>query len=227
MAESAAISYDDYASWDSTIEAWGKASLSVGKDGATKAIWALLSAGLLRAAANQYSVKFTGKEPVAMPGVRLIPLGHWHHFINPGSDLWTGGYAEFSLPRYGNLEPRTERYFGIRLDPGGLRAGLPPPNPIFVKAALDEGPEGTEAPAPVAVTPKGGRPPKAFWEALWIEMAAQVWAGEIGPESKQADIQRAMENWATDNGEDASPATFKNAARGLLTALKTRMGKNP
>ena len=45
--------------------------------------------------------------------------------------------------------------------------------------------------------------------------------------ARSADIQRAMDGWAIDNDEDASPATFKNAARGLLAALQARNGKNP
>ncbi|MEG8223152.1 hypothetical protein OSJ57_21450 [Sphingomonas sp. HH69] len=65
----------------------------------------------------------------------------------------------------------------------------------------------------------GGRPPKTWWDDMWIDIARQLYAGDLKPD-RQADIERAMTDWVTDNGHDASPATIKPRAAKLWRALQ-------
>jgi len=60
--------------------------------------------------------------------------------------------------------------------------------------------------------PKGGRPPKAFWDRLWVAITAQIYNGDLQP-SRQADLERAMHDWLAANGEDAGETAVRLKAK--------------
>jgi hypothetical protein len=80
-----------------------------------------------------------------------------------------------------------------------------------------------EAPAPalsetVQSIPKGGRPSAEFWDDLWVEMCRQIYDGDLKP-ARQADIQKAMQQWCSDRGHSDAPSTIKPRASKLWNAV--------
>lgn len=67
---------------------------------------------------------------------------------------------------------------------------------------------------------RGGRPPKDYWDDLWVEICRQLYiVGDLKPE-KQANIEKAMLDWAVKNGHEMSEAAARSRARKLFNALK-------
>jgi hypothetical protein len=54
-----------------------------------------------------------------------------------------------------------------------------------------------------------------------IEMCRQLFEGELIPKT-QADIERAMHQWISDNGHAAGDTTVRERASKLWRALKVR-----
>ena len=69
--------------------------------------------------------------------------------------------------------------------------------------------------------PKGGRPAAAWWDDLWIEIARQLYVGDLHPK-KQADIESAMVAWVSRFGRDVAVSTIRIRARKLWIALKEK-----
>jgi hypothetical protein len=65
---------------------------------------------------------------------------------------------------------------------------------------------------------KGGRPRREFWEELWVEIARQLYVGDLQPKT-QADIEGAMHQWISDNGHDAGETVVRDRARMLWRAI--------
>jgi hypothetical protein len=65
---------------------------------------------------------------------------------------------------------------------------------------------------------KGGRPRKEWWDSLWVEMARQLYAGDLQPK-KQADIEKSMADWVSAQGQEASVRIIRDAARKLWNAV--------
>lgn len=207
-----------------------------GHGGTVNEIVRRLQKGLIRAGAENHAFDHIDHDP---GGVIEIGRERWARDLSEEYAFWRSG--TISVDDDGDFDALT--YFGVRLEPTGVEKMMgslgAPKAPAAATATSveqyasgktwvdEEYDPGPKPPVPVASQAKGGRPPKAFWEALWIEMACQVWSGDIGPESKQAEIINAMEEWVISQGEDASPATLKNAARALLQALQAKKGKNP
>jgi hypothetical protein len=84
-------------------------------------------------------------------------------------------------------------------------------------------------PAPVAAPPAssaaaGGRPSADWWEDLLIDVCFQHFRGDLQPK-KQADIERAMQQWITGHGYNAADSTIRIRARKVWQAIK-REGDN-
>jgi Hypothetical protein (DUF2513) len=79
--------------------------------------------------------------------------------------------------------------------------------------------ESVQPVAPPSSTAVGGRPPADWWEDLLIDLCFKHFHGEL-PHQKQADIVRAMQEWITAHGYDASESTIKIRARKLADAIK-------
>jgi hypothetical protein len=66
---------------------------------------------------------------------------------------------------------------------------------------------------------RGGRPRAAFWEKMWAAIAADLFNGDLKPNT-QADIERAMADWIAAKGYDASASTIRERARALWRLIE-------
>lgn len=64
----------------------------------------------------------------------------------------------------------------------------------------------------------GGKPLAKHWDSMWAAIAVQLYNGDLKPET-QADIERAMLDWLTQNEIDAGERTVRNRARSLWQTL--------
>jgi len=67
-------------------------------------------------------------------------------------------------------------------------------------------------------TPTGGRPPAAFWDDMSNAIWGDIYRGALIPK-RQADIERAMLDWAEANGHDASVSAVRPRARKMFEAF--------
>lgn len=77
---------------------------------------------------------------------------------------------------------------------------------------------------PISRNP-GGRPPAAFSDELMCAIWALIYQGDLKPKN-QADIERAMLDWATHGGHDLGVTTAREKARKVFAALSTEV-RNP
>ena len=82
-----------------------------------------------------------------------------------------------------------------------------------------------KASATAPASKAGGRPPKEFWDDLWCAVWAEAFRGDLQPK-RQADVEKAMLDWAVGNGHDLSESTVKPLARKMFLAMHSE-GKNP
>lgn len=68
----------------------------------------------------------------------------------------------------------------------------------------------------------GGRPPKAFWDDLWANIAAQLYNGDLKPE-RQADIEKAMHDWLALNDQNAGETAVRAKAKLLWLAIQAEV----
>jgi hypothetical protein len=215
------IRLDDIADWYTPMEACAYASLCLGWDGASKAVWQLLAGGMIQAVASSSSRAIKDRGPITNDKPSIIPKRIWTDFSESGSDLWNGGYARFWVSK-GDEHGTVYRYFGIKFDPADVKSNLPPPRPDLVAQAA-----GTAAPAPaqnrIATSApvaepvnKGGRPRKEWWDDFWIEVCRQIWIGDLQPKT-QADLERAMIEWVENHRSgEVGETTIKAAAKKLF-----------
>jgi hypothetical protein len=221
------ITVEELAIWLTPREALSLASQVFAND-AQKAIWGRLNGGVIRAAASNSSrATPPNAEPALTSTPTIIPARYWGHYSSSTSpDFWQTGDARFF---FGTRRPRVEfstviRCFGIRLDPASIRALLPamvakPQNPLPASSPLPNA--ATNVARPVN---KGGRPRKEWWDDLWVEICRQIYTGDlqfVEQVSKQADIEKAMLEWASEHGHDVSEASIRKAANKLFRALQS------
>lgn len=122
------------------------------------------------------------------------------------ADWKTGDFETWT--RNGSIRMQA---FGVTFRRSDIEAMVPP------RTVLDEQPTPS-APSPVPMKARGGRP-KADWsEDSLIEMARQLYVGDLNPKT-QADIERAMQEWLSNNGHEAAPSTVRERARKLWQAI--------
>lgn len=170
-----------------------------------RAIVARLRAGEMQAAGSGDS------------GLAPIRDWMWRDWRIVQQDIWITGDVEFtsqaplSGPRIGRsnaelLEPREQAksasFLGIRFEPAS-----------FARAFKDE-----IAVASMPAPAKQGRPPAPWWDDLWIEIARQLYAGDLKPDSQVA-IEKAMQEWLAAQGHDAGESTIRRRANRLFQAL--------
>jgi hypothetical protein len=205
----------EIASWFTPMEACAYAATCVGVKGAADAIWQLLRGGMIQAIAASSSLTPKKESPLADANPSYIPKGLWQHLTDHGTNLWSGGYARFWVAKR-NGSPSAYQCFGIKLNPDDVRANLPAPNPAL------HSPQPKAAPVqPPPVTNKGGRPRNDYWDDLWAEICGQIYDGASIPK-RQADIERAMLDWATNHGHALSEAGARQRARILFDRLQKR-----
>lgn len=146
-------------------------------------------------------------------GPLVIPTDHWKTVDAPAfNDVWQSGQLTV-WPAQRDRHGRSKiDYFGVRFSPVDLGA-------MFASAGIAELPTSPiEAPAKHA----GGAPRKEFWDDLLIEMFQVLWLGELKP-NRQADLERAMLDWASGKGYSLGESSVKAPARKLFAAWKSEV----
>jgi hypothetical protein len=129
----------------------------------------------------------------------------------PESDFWHTGYLDAWIPdpeKGGYPVPGTGnwlRLYGVR----------------FWAPFLDEQPSASAnaPPADELQRNKGGRPRNDYWEALLVEIARQLYSGDLQPK-RQADIEGAMQDWLTDKGHKWGETQVRQRAKSLWEAIE-------
>lgn len=151
----------------------------------------------VKQAVDRVSVVATDASAFAMTAIDLtIPLGELKAPVDQAIEFTTGTGPEKTLQYasiyaegnrlFRELETRASRLLEIQrfnfLNTGKSQTANPFPMPT--------------APPPLARSNPGGKPLAEHWDALWAEIAIQLWDGELDPK-RQADITKAMSDWLT------------------------------
>jgi len=213
MAEQAAITLADIAEWLPAPETLRIVAESFGDDEyvAKRAILHRLIGGMLTAAAENQAWQ---NYPKGSTGPTLIGVEFWSHTVRDAIDqMWAAGDLVVHRSYYDGSGDVVVRYYSVKFDPAGVRA------------LVANAPKKQPAPVttPSAETPakdKGGRPRNEWWEDFWIDICVQIYDGTLVPK-KQADVERAMLDWATKHGHELSEAYARQKARKLFTRFQT------
>jgi hypothetical protein len=63
-----------------------------------------------------------------------------------------------------------------------------------------------------------GRPAKGFWDDLWCGVWGSIYHGDFDPKT-QAEIERAMHDWISEHGHDASESSVRSRARKMFDEM--------
>ena len=134
-------------------------------------------------------------------------------------------WDEFTLPDSSSQDWERGNFSGKGKAPEG-RCWITLTGAFFLAESLNLLlPEAARTGQPSPPTPNpGGRPRKDFWDDLWNAVWGQVYHGDLLPK-RQADLERAMLNWATANSHELSESTVKPLARKMFATMQGE-GKN-
>jgi hypothetical protein len=139
-----------------------------------------------------------------------IPHAWWKDWSYWDDDsFWETGTTVFpkrAATGYGGQSSGTTTAYGVRLEANGIlllggKISSPPPK----EAKPEKHP--------------GGRPPNRYWEAVLIEVARQLYTGDLQP-NKQVDIETAMHDWLVANGHDPGTTQVRERAKLLWAAIQ-------
>lgn len=68
---------------------------------------------------------------------------------------------------------------------------------------------------------RGGKPLAAHWDAMWADIAFQLYNGDLQP-TKQADVSKAMFAWLTSKGIDAGQTAVTDRARAIWQKIEAK-----
>jgi hypothetical protein len=195
-----------------------------------------LKAGLIKATYETFSLENTSRKYAI--NSNFIPQGLWQHYPRAAASDRVWDTSDLRLfvgaALTGNMMEDNVylTFFQVRIGSDGIDAVIAnsprakPAAPWNNAIAIPAYPSVTvSAPVasvePIATPPtnKGGAPRKAWWDDFWIEICRQIYDNELKVE-KQADLERAMLDWASANGHDMSETSAKVAARKLFKAWK-------
>jgi len=152
----------------------------------------------------------------------------WHAINTSEADLatmWTSSEITHSLTDQRHPHARVT-YSGIRMSREDIESRVAIagwPEPTLQSAASVGQPNAQGAapatPTPAAPTTKGGRKPHAFWEPLLIEMARQLYVGDLAPKA-QVDIEKAMHDWLVKNSHEAGETAVRERASRLWGSIQ-------
>lgn len=208
-------SLEEFRSWYTPLQARERAAAHVGEQYAAEAVWKRIRAHQIRVAAQAMTTR-RGIAP-AMPEKHpsLIHANAWHLHQGKPDGLWTGD-VEFAYDdKTEEIDPYTQspmtvmvyvEAFGLRLNPQDVDEHFP-------QAATTNGRPATSTRHP------GGPKPKPWWEDFWVAVGAHIYAGDIQPNTRQADVARLMMAWADTRGYEMSESTAKAMAKKLLLGL--------
>lgn len=220
MGDATAFTAEELATWLTPRDALTLVSKVFGPEMAEDAIIERLQGGIIRAAAESASWERNDSVSNPRPHI-LISSSHWVHLSRTESvrkRFWTTGDIRIFIGHDGGTQeyPTTVRYFAVRFDPVGVRTLIPAG---WSESSISDANARTAAGDGAAPVNKGGRPLKAFWDDLWVAIFRQIYLGQLTP-GKQADIENAMLDWASQNGHELGESSARNAARKLFAALR-------
>jgi hypothetical protein len=171
-----------------------------------------LRGGMVRAICHQTSID--GRQ-IKAHMVNKLGSEDWDH-IYSNDEFWiTGTHSGSTYREYGGYNPsKPIRFFDVRFNPDDINAIVAPHQAHQKSASEPVAPSET-----VATLNKGGAPRKEWWDDFWIAICGQIWEGDLKPNS-QAELERVMLDWASQNGHDMSETSAKVAARKLFRAWK-------
>lgn len=235
-----ALTAEEFATWLMPSYALGRVNQALDEmSSAIEVIVRRLEAGLILAAAKNSSWELDGRQADPTAVIVILPR-YWSALTiaDRKRDLWTTAQVRFqfdsdtssfiSLGFVGAPNPYRGPsrvvidYFGIRFKPSDVAdcLGTLPPGRMAVEAP--EPPTASSPSPPVVASPapnKGGRPPKEWWEDLWIEMFRRIHNGDFKPKN-QAELENAMHDWLAEHSQAGSVQTVRAAARKLFRVLK-------
>lgn len=137
-----------------------------------------------------------------------VPSWFWQNFTQDGSSSQDWERGVFNGKARFPSGPCWIRLSGVHFSKDTLEALLP-----------------HQQSSPTANLPnKGGRPRKDWWDDLWCAMWGQVHRGELIPKN-QADVEKAMLAWISEQDESVSESTIRPLARKMFTEME-REGEN-
>ena len=141
---------------------------------------------------------------------KAIPSAWWENWAYWDDDaFWEMGTTTFPArdpTGYGGLSSDGTTAYGVKLEANGI---------VLLGGKIAQQPRLEIAPEKHA----GGRPPHRYWEAVLIEMARQLHAGDLQP-AKQGDIETAMHDWLVANGHDPGTTQVRERAKLLWNAIQ-------
>ena len=202
---------------------------------ASSGLYASLKDGTLLAVAEEATSNYVRRP------YRFIPPDHWKalKYLQSYAAFWRTAIIEVEIPA-AHSRATAHHYHGVRFEPLQVAkvigpAALKPPiktvHQGFSVSDPDHQSRAREAlrgvPEPeqeVARPPVnlGGRPSKMFWDDLWVEMFRRLWLGKLTPKT-QADIEKAMLEWAKSKGHKLGETTVKKPAQKLFKAYKSEV----
>ncbi|MGE0603132.1 MAG: hypothetical protein AB7O46_05030 [Xanthobacteraceae bacterium] len=164
-----------------------------------------LYVGLITAVAKDAAI--TDGKKVRKHSYYKIPGVFWH-LIRESDEVWrTADLSVLYRPEDG-VGKEQANFFGIRFNPADIRE-------------IESNFRKPSSRKHIAIDSanKGGRPPKEFWDDLWVEMCRLIHEEGLAPKT-QADLARVMHQWLQDNGHDAGETAVKERARKLFNGVK-------
>ncbi len=143
----------------------------------------------------------------------LVPKEAWDsNSPSEHSHFWDNGLFDFPIGE--GYSAREFSCFDVRFDPEVIHRLVETP----------AGPRLRHATVPVPAPERepvnrGGRPRNEYWEPLLIEMARQLYEGELLP-NRQADVENAMHDWLAANGHKGGETQVRQRARSLWEAIE-------
>ena len=215
MAEKLALSPDKVSRWLSAYEALSGIEAAIpNRPTAISALLRRLRHGLILTAAMCSRWQNAGDFNSDLEVPVLIPAGHWSHFPQVGSSadyiFWNTGDIRFKLNINDQFEDVAVQYFGVRFNPEGIEE--------MIASAGGPVSGATQIEAPSASN-KSGRSRADFWDDLWADICGEIYEGTLVP-NRQADIEKAMLDWATNHRHELSEAGARTRARKLFNRLQ-------
>ena len=184
--------------WISARDALAQVATHMGEYSAARAICSRAFDGLVRAKAHRICFRDIHEND------RDIPREFW--WAKGGAALeqnWISGDFESRFIKHDSSLDVRFRAYGV----------------LFAREDINAIAQPLQTSESVPATSKGGRPPAEWWDDLWIEIARQLYSGELIPKT-QSDIVNAMQEWLAMNEHSASDSTLKSRARKLFLALE-------
>jgi hypothetical protein len=202
-----------YRSWWTPAYALAQLPDSWSTDTKKRWIAERLRGGIIKAAANAFQRRIDKQATRKHVVVEASLWKGWS--VLADHDFWANGDVTFYdaiSTGYGGVV--TVTFFSVRFEPDAFSEFIQTHRHSQVRSARSELPQ-----ADPPERNRGGRPAKEYWEPLLIEMARQLYAGDLQPR-RQADIENAMHDWLASNGHQGGETQVRQRAKTLWEAIQ-------